>query len=82
MQTIDQGALEKIGLVAAARVVQESDDLTIISANGVILRTQVRVIRQAGRATRGSLIMGVQEDDSVVSLARIAAADLSQAGVI
>ena len=81
MRTTDQNALDKIGPIAAARVVQEGDDLTIISANGVVLRTQVRAIRQAGRATRGSLIMGVQEGDSVASLARISAADLRQAGV-
>ena len=80
LQTIDLGALDKIGLIAAARVVQETDDLTIISANGVVLRTQVRAIRQAGRATRGSLIMGIQKGDSVASLARIASADLRQAG--
>lgn len=81
MKTIDQGALDKIGVIAAARVVQEVDDLTIISANGVVLRTQVRAVRQAGRAARGSLIMGVQSGDAVVSLARTAAADLRQAGV-
>jgi len=38
---------------AAARVVQAADDLTIISAGGVVLRTQVKDIKQAGRGTRG-----------------------------
>ena len=78
--TIDQKSLEKIGLVAAARVVQTADDLTIISTGGVILRTQVKAIKQAGRATRGVVLIALQAGDSVASIARIAAADLRQAG--
>ena len=78
--TIDQKSLEKIGHVAAARVVQTADDLTIISTGGVILRTQVKAIKQAGRATRGVVLIALQAGDSVASLARIAAADLRQAG--
>jgi DNA gyrase subunit A len=78
--TIDQKSLAKIGRISAARVVQEADDLTIISSGGVVLRMQVRDIRQAGRATRGVRLIGLQKDDSVASLARIAVADLRQVG--
>ncbi len=74
--TIDKQAFRKIGVIAAARVVQEADDLTLISANGVVLRTKVKDISQSGRATRGVTIMNMQPGDSVVSLARIADADL------
>ena len=49
VKTINQSALSKIGLLTAARVVQESDDLTIISANGVVLRTKVKDISRTGR---------------------------------
>ena len=31
---------DKIGTITAARVVQEADDLTLISANGMVLRTE------------------------------------------
>jgi len=41
---------------------------------------QVRDIRQAGRATRGVRLIGLQKDDSVASLARISVADLRQVG--
>ncbi len=82
MATIDQDALEKIGRIADARVVQEADDLTMISSGGVILRTQVRDIKRSGRATRGVRLMGVQKEDTVVSVGRIAARDLKQAGVV
>ncbi len=80
VQTIDKKATHKIGEIAAARVVQEADDLTIMSANGVVLRTKVRQISQSGRATRGVLLMNLQQGDSVASLARIAHADLQRVG--
>jgi DNA gyrase subunit A len=76
VQTIDQKALKKIGPIVAARVVQEADDLTIISANGVALRTKVRDISQTGRATRGVLVISLQPGDCVVSVARVANSDL------
>lgn len=78
--TINKQAIPIIGKIAAARVVQEADDLTIISINAVVLRTKVKQIRQAGRATRGVRLMGLHEGDKVVSLARIAEADLRAVG--
>jgi DNA gyrase subunit A len=68
----DRGATARIGPIAAARVVQADDDLTIISAGGVVLRMPVKDIRQAGRATRGVQLMEVDEGDRIASLARIA----------
>ena len=78
--TIDQKALKQTGPIIAARVVQEADDLSIISGNGVILRTRVQAIKPAGRATRGVVIMSLETSDSVASLARIAGADLKRVG--
>ena len=81
MKTIDTNAIAVIGSIACARVVQKSDDLTIISANGVVLRTKVKDIKQAGRATRGVRLIHLDEGDSVASLARISAAELKKVGV-
>ena len=78
--TISKKGLDQVGLIAAARVVQEADDLTIISSNGVVLRTKVKQISQAGRATRGVRIMDIKEGDTVASLARTAHADLRRVG--
>lgn len=78
--TIDKKALHIVGMIAAARVVQEADDLTIISSNGVVLRTKVKNITQAGRATRGVRIMDIKDGDTVASIARIAHADLRRVG--
>jgi DNA gyrase subunit A len=72
VQTIDQKALSKIGPIVAARVVQETDDLTIMSSGGLVLRAKVRDIAQTGRSTRGVLIINLQPDDCVASVARVA----------
>jgi DNA gyrase subunit A len=76
VQTIAKNAIEKIGPISAGRVVQEADDLTMISSNGVVLRTSVKDIPKSGRATRGVRLMNLQNEDSLASLARIADADL------
>jgi DNA gyrase subunit A len=79
--TIDKKAFNKVGVIAAARVVQEADDLTMMSAGGVIIRTKVENISRSGRATRGVLLMKLKEGDNVASVARIARADLLRVGV-
>lgn len=81
MLTIDVKALSIVGTIAAVRVVQSADEVTLISAAGVVLRTRVQEIKQAGRATRGVRLMNLAEGDSVATLARISAADLKRAGV-
>jgi DNA gyrase subunit A len=80
IQTIAKGAQEKIGTVTSARVVQEVDDLTIISSNGMVLRMKVKDVKLAGRATRGNHMMDVKEGDRVASIARIATAELKRVG--
>jgi len=77
--TIDLKNLEKIGSIAAARVVQDDDEVTMISASGVLLRLKVKDISMSGRATRGFRIMDLDKDDFVASVARIAFADLVKA---
>lgn len=79
--TIDKNALDKIGTITSARVVQPDEDLvTLISANGIVMRTNANTISQFGRATRGVQVMNLEKNDSVVSMARFAAADIRKAG--
>jgi DNA gyrase subunit A len=80
ISTIDQKALKEIGKIAAARVVNKDDDLTIMTANGVAIRLKVKDVKQSGRATRGVHLIKPQEGDSVASVARISAEDLKKAG--
>jgi DNA gyrase subunit A len=78
--TIDPKALNDIGKIAAARVVQKDDDLTIMTSNGVTLRLKVKNVKQAGRATRGVHLIKPGEGDSVASVARTSAEDLKKVG--
>jgi len=79
--TIDKNASDNIGLITSARVVQPEEDLiTLISANGIVMRTNANTISQFGRATRGVQVMNLEKDDIVVSMARFAAADLRKVG--
>jgi DNA gyrase subunit A len=69
--TIDQKNLAKIGAVAMARVVKQSDEVALISKNGQALRLKVGAIPTSGRSTRGTHLMEVSPGDSVASSARI-----------
>ena len=80
ISTVDQKAFEEIGKIVAARVIQQADDLTIITSNGVAIRIKVKDVRQAGRSTKGVHLIKPQPGDSVASVARIAAEDLKKAG--
>lgn len=78
--TMDKNAIDEIGKIVAARVVQPEDHLTLISTEGVIIRLKVKEIKTAGRATRGVHLMRTREGDTVAAVARIAAEDLKQVG--
>jgi DNA gyrase subunit A len=81
VQTIDPKSLKSIGSIAAARVVQPMDELTIISAGGVVLRTRVRDVKHGGRVAKCDLLISLEGEDYVASLARISTADLLLSGV-
>ncbi len=78
VKTVDTNMIPKIGKIAAARIVQPSDELTVISSNGVVMRTTVDNISTAGRATMGVRIMNINDGDSVSSVARTSAADMKE----
>ncbi len=67
---ITSNVTDKTGPVATARVITERDnDLMIISASGVVIRTDVTTIRRAGRVTQGVSVMNLGEGDKVVAVA-------------
>jgi DNA gyrase subunit A len=65
--------LELTGNVVAARVVQPGDHVTIITSNGLALRTPVATISLMGRATRGVRIVNAGDSDTVRAMARMLA---------
>lgn len=69
--TLNEKYIPKTGRISAARVVQESDEVTMISANGVVLRLRIKDISISGRASRGTHIMNIASEDTLASIARI-----------
>lgn len=61
---------EKTGQVADVKVVDDSDDLLVISDDGTIIRMDCGSISIFGRATQGVRIMRVYEGCRVISIAR------------
>ena len=59
----------RTGKVAASRVVEPSEELMIISKNGIMLRTTLEQVRITGRAAQGVRIMEVEQGDKVASIA-------------
>ena len=81
--TLDKHAIPEVGKIAVARVVQAADDdITLISTNGIVMRTKAKNIARLGRATRGVRVMHLQEGDAVATMARFSAADLRQVGAM
>lgn len=62
---------EKTGKVAGVKLVDETDDIMLISFDGTIIRMEVSGISILGRATQGVTLMRTSEDNHVVSIARI-----------
>ncbi len=60
---------QKKGLLATMRIVEENDELMIVSEEGVIVRTPVSGVPQLGRATQGVSVMNVADQDKVCALA-------------
>ncbi len=70
---------EVTGKLIGARVVAPDDEVTCISANGLILRTSVNYISRQGRYSRGVQVMNLEEGDAIVSMAVVREGRLSQA---
>ena len=50
---------------------QEGDELLVITQQGMILRMQTDDVRAIGRATQGVRLIDIEDDDQVVSIARL-----------
>ena len=72
---IDIHASKRNGRVAGVAYVEHDDELMLITQQGKILRMVTADIRPIGRATQGVRLIEIDEDDRVVSLARLAEQD-------
>jgi len=59
----------KVGRVVAARVINTTDEVMILSAQGVIIRMRVANVPVQGRIRRGASLMKLDEGDEIISIA-------------
>src|SRR5215212_1453661 len=73
---------ERRGGLAAALVVRPHQELVFISQEGMVQRTNVRGIRQTGRAAQGVTLMSVRDDDRVSAVALVVESEGSTAATV
>lgn len=61
----------KNGLVVGSFIIEETDQLMLVTDGGQLIRCPVNDVRIAGRTTQGVTLFKVTKDERVVSIARI-----------
>jgi DNA gyrase subunit A len=69
---------ERNGKVVAATLVDETDEIMMITTGGVLIRTRVSEIREMGRATQGVTLIAVEAGETLSGLQRIVEADADE----
>ncbi len=68
---ITMNTTDKTGKLVAIKEVVDSDDLMLVNRSGMVIRLAVQNMRVMGRATQGVRLIRLQEDDTVVSVAKV-----------
>lgn len=69
---------DKYGLVASINVIDDENDLIIISSDGIIIRIPASQINTVARGAKGVRVMKVSENEKVVSVAAVEKAQEAQ----
>ncbi|MFM2440707.1 MAG: hypothetical protein RLZZ349_434 [Pseudomonadota bacterium] len=72
---------ERNGLVVAAKLVNDEDEIMLITTGGVLIRTRVKEIRELGRATQGVTLINLGEGEKLSGLEKIVETDDSESDV-
>jgi len=62
---------ERNGNVVALKAVKDEDDIMIMTAKGIVIRTGLEEIREIGRNTQGVRLIKLEENDKVVAVERV-----------
>lgn len=65
----------KTGELVGIKVVDEKDDIMLITKNGIVIRLNVSEVSRMGRITQGVTLMKFDKDQTLVSIAKIEADD-------
>jgi DNA gyrase subunit A len=71
---------ERNGAVVGAVLVDDNDEVMLISTGGVLIRTPVAQIREQGRSTQGVTLIALGEGEKLAGLGRIDERDLEGNG--
>jgi DNA gyrase subunit A len=71
---------ERNGSVVGAVLVDDADEVMLISTGGVLIRTSVAQIREQGRSTQGVTLIALTEGEKLAGLERIEERDLEGNG--
>ncbi|BCM24894.1 DNA gyrase subunit A [Methyloradius palustris] len=66
---------ERNGLVVAARLVNDEDEIMLITTGGVLIRTRVKEIRELGRATQGVTLINLSAGEKLSGLEKVVETD-------
>src|SRR5438874_6098404 len=67
---------ERNGRVVGAVLVDDNDEVMLISTGGVLIRTSVAQIREMGRSTQGVTLIALSEGEKLAGIERIEERDL------
>ena len=73
-------ASERNGSLVGAVLVEEKDEVMLISTGGVLIRTAVAQIREMGRSTQGVTLIALGEGEKLAGLERIEERDMDDGG--
>ncbi len=62
---------DRNGNVIAIKTVKDGDDIMLITAKGIIIRTGLDELREIGRNTQGVRLIKLDDDDKVVAVERV-----------
>ncbi|HHV48657.1 MAG TPA: DNA gyrase subunit A [Rhodocyclaceae bacterium] len=63
---------ERNGVVIAAKLVNDDDEVMLITTGGVLIRTRVSEIRGMGRATQGVTLIALDDGEKLAGLEKVA----------
>ncbi len=66
---------ERNGIVVAAKLVSDDDEIMMITTGGVLIRTRVKEIRGMGRATQGVTLINLGDGEKLSGLEKIVETD-------
>ena len=64
---------ERNGKVVALKAVKDDDELMLITANGIIIRTGLEELREIGRNTQGVRLIKLNQGDKLVAVEKLVA---------